>query len=76
MLMKEDQAVELERKALSRSFVNFQDKHHQELTEMYASICQQCGKDCGTDPEKACGLLMGLTWHIFNIYFLASTGVN
>ena len=74
--MKEEQAEELEQQALRHKFESFQIQHQKELTEMTTFICQRCGEDCINDPDKTCRLLLGLTWHIFTMYFNAMAVTN
>jgi len=76
MQLKEEQALELEQRALNKKFVEFQEKHKVSLIELTESICERCGETCKNDLDKSCHLLMGLTWHIFSMYFNATTGAN
>ena len=74
--MEEEQVLELERRAINQRFIEFQEKHKNELIEMTESICVRCGESCKNDPNKSCHLLTGLIWHVFSMYFSALTGAN
>lgn len=74
MIMLPQEAIELERLAINRMFINFQMRNEAHLTEMTTNICKRCGECEGN--TNTCGMIGSMTWHVFAIYFAAITGVN